>query len=93
MFVHLSVHYPKKEKQQLLIDSMRRFGAAMKDLPGLQQVHTLKDEKTGRLIGLAIWDDKEQWEKALPVMYEAVKGDDFEDWEEQATQVFHLVEV
>ena len=92
MFVHMSIHFPKKEYEQEMIDSMHRFGEAMKSQKGLQRVHTLKDEKTGQLIGLAIWDSKEQWTAAHPAMYEAVKGDDFELWEQKPPAVYHLSE-
>jgi heme-degrading monooxygenase HmoA len=90
MFVHMSIHHPRPGKEELLIDSMHRFGEAMKNRPGLQQAQTLKDQKTGHLIGLAIWDTKEAWLKARPAMLEAVKDDDFESWEEEPPVVYHL---
>lgn len=90
MFVHLSIHHPRPGKEALLIDSMHRFGAAITSQPGLQQVHTLRDQKTGRLIGLAIWNTKEAWLAARPVMQEAVKDDDFDTWEEEPPEVYHL---
>ena len=93
MFVHMSIHRPRPGKEDLLIDSMHRFGAAMKSQPGLQQAHTLREQRTGRLIGLAIWDSKENWFDARPAMTEAVKHDDFDAWEEEPPEVFHLVEV
>ena len=66
MFVHMSIHYPKLKKEQLLIDSMHRFGKAMEGKEGLIAAHTTKDEDTGRLIGLAIWNSKEQEFFMLP---------------------------
>jgi hypothetical protein len=69
---------------------MHRFGAAMKGQSGLQHVHTLRDQKTGALIGLAIWDTKEAWQAARPAMAEAVKDDNFEDWEDAPPEVLHL---
>ncbi|MCP4229512.1 MAG: hypothetical protein GY771_05130 [bacterium] len=93
MFAHMSIHYPKKDKVQLLIDSMHRFGEAMSDQPGLQRAHVLKDETTGRLIGLAIWDDKDDMQKARPAMATAIKDDDFEAWESKPPEIFYLSEV
>jgi heme-degrading monooxygenase HmoA len=91
MFVHIAIHRrPKAGKEQFLIDSMHRFGAAMQGQPGFQQVSTLKDRKTGALVGLAIWDSEEALMAARPVMAEAVKDDNFEEWEDEPPEVFLL---
>ncbi len=92
MFVHMSIHSVKEEYEEQLIASMHRFGAAMKDQAGHISAHTLKDESTGKLIGLAMWGSKEEWEAARPAMYAAVEGDDFDTWESAPTKVFHLLE-
>ena len=55
MYVHMSNHYPREGKEGELVESMHRFGEAMKHQPGLRQAHTLKDDSSNRLIGLAIW--------------------------------------
>ena len=90
MFVHMSIHRPKQGKEKLLIESMHRFGAAMKDADGFHWAHALQDEDSGALIGLAIWDSKEQWQAARPKMAEAVKDDPFEEWEKNPPEVFRL---
>lgn len=90
MFVHMSVHKPRVGKEALLIDSMHRFGKAMEGRPGLQRAHVLKDQRTGHLIGLAIWDNQESWQASRPAMEEAVKNDDFESWEEEPPAVYQL---
>ena len=52
----MSIHFPKPEKEKLLIESMHRFGKAMEGQRGLIMAYTTKDEDKNRLIGLAIWD-------------------------------------
>lgn len=89
----MSIHYPKPGKENLLIESMHRFGKAMKDKKGLIMAHTTKEEDTNRLIGLAIWDSKESWLAARPAMIEAVKDDPFEDWELKPPEVYHSTEI
>ncbi len=42
MFVHMSIHYPKPEKEQFLIDSMHCFGKAMEGKKGFIMAHTKK---------------------------------------------------
>jgi hypothetical protein len=93
MFVNLSVHRIKPGKETEMIDSMHRFGEAARAAGGVQRMHTLKDEKTGALVGLAIWDSKEAYEAAGPALMKAVEGDDFADWHEEQWQSFHCFEV
>ncbi|MEJ2293529.1 MAG: hypothetical protein P8Y23_02030 [Candidatus Lokiarchaeota archaeon] len=90
MFIHMSIHYPKPNKEHYLIDSMHRFGKAMKGKKGLIIASTTKDEDTGNLVGIAIWESKENWLVARPAMIDAVKDDSFEEWESKEPDVFHL---
>ncbi len=93
MFIQLSTHKPKPEYEEKVIDSMHRFGAAIKDKPGLIQVHTLKDQSQGVLVGLAIWDSQESMYAAAPAMIEATKDDDFDLWESEEMGGYRLIEV
>lgn len=93
MFVHLSIHYPKPEHEAALIASMHRFGAAAAAAPGLVNAAAFKDERSGRLIGLAIWESRAQWETSVELMGAAVEDDDFDLWEERPPEVFHLINV
>jgi heme-degrading monooxygenase HmoA len=93
MFVSIGIHYPRPGKEKELIDSMGRFGAAMKGKPGFRQAFSLQDRDSGALVGLAIWDSREQWEAAHPAMLEAIKEDPFDEWEDTPPEVFHLDEV
>lgn len=86
----MSIHFPKEGKEKYLIDSMHRFGNAMKGKRGLIMAHTTKDEDTNRFIGLVIWESKDDWLAARPAMAEAVKDDPFEEWELKEPDVFHL---
>jgi hypothetical protein len=92
VFVNISVHRVRPGKEELMIDSMRRYGRAAQDA-GVQRVHTLKDEDSGALIGLAIWDSKEAYEEAGPALMKAVEGDDFADWHEEPSTSYHCVEI
>ena len=92
MFVQLSIHRVRPGQEEFLIDSMHRFGNSIKSQPGLQSVFTLKDPKTGNLVGLAIWDSEESMIAARPLMAEAVKDDDFEAWEEAGSPTTYRLE-
>jgi heme-degrading monooxygenase HmoA len=93
MLYHLSLHRPKPEHEQDVIDSMHRFGAAARTQPGLREVHTLKDQRTGTLVGLAVWDSAEALAAARPAMGAAIEDDDLDAWESEPTQSFLLDEV
>lgn len=90
MFIHLAIHLPKAGKAELIIDSMHRFGAALKEQPGFQQVYTLRDQKSDRLVGLALWNSKTDFLAARPAMMAATQNDPFDEWEDNPPEVFHL---
>jgi anti-sigma-K factor RskA len=71
---------------------MHRFGEAIRTQPGLRVVHTLRDQKSGRLVGLAVWDSKQSMLAARPIMAKATEEDDFDAWEEEKPTIFLLEE-
>lgn len=94
MFVSIGIHrHPKPEKRDLIIDSMRRFGAAMKQCKGLREVHQLADSDSGALVGLAIWDSREDWLAAREITLAAIKDDPFDEWEESPPEGFRCTPV
>jgi hypothetical protein len=92
VFVNLSIHYPKAEYEAALIASMQRFGAAA-GAPGLLHAMTMKDERSGRLVGLMVWTSREAWETGIGRSRTAVEDDDFDLWEEREPEGFLLNEV
>jgi len=93
MIVHLSIHTPRPGKEQDLIESMHRFGAAAVGRPGFIDAKTLRDERTGRLVGMARWEDEASWRAGVEVMRAAVEDDPFDEWEAVDTEAFFLEEV
>jgi len=61
---------------------MHRYGAAIMGLDGLVSIHTLADEDSDRLVGLAIFATREDFERLAPVARAAVAEDPFEEWEQ-----------
>lgn len=82
MFVLMSIHHPKAEHEAALIDSMHRYGDAIRGKPGLRSVHTLKDALSSRLVGLAVFDSRADFERLAPLARAAVATDPFDVWEE-----------
>lgn len=92
MIIHLSIHTPKPGKEQDLIASMRRFGAAGAGQPGFIEAKTLRDRRTGRLVGMAHWEDEAAWRAGVEAMRAAVEDDPFDAWEAAETEGFLLEE-
>ena len=90
MYVHMAIHRPHPDKEHLMLDSMRRFGVALKKQPGLREVYQLKDTNSGALVGLAIWDSEEAKDAACAVARDAIKDDDHASWEPNPPEVFSL---
>lgn len=93
MIVHMSIHHPKPEAEAALIDSMHRYGAAIQSAPGLISVHTMKDEATGRLIGLALWESEEARQASIHLARAAVANDPFDEWEAEPIEGMLLTSV
>jgi hypothetical protein len=78
MFVNIGIHHPKPGKEQEVLDSMQKFGKAQQGKKGLITVFAWKDEASGALIGMALWDTKADFDAARPEMMKALEGVDFE---------------
>jgi hypothetical protein len=89
MLYHLSIHHPKPEHEQDLIDSMHRFGATAR-ARGAVEAHTFKDARSDALVGLAIWRSDDDLADARPALAEAVEHDDFDAWESAPVQLLLL---
>jgi len=92
MLYHLSIHRPKPEHEEALIESMHRFGAAAR-AHGAVQAHTFKDARSDALVGLAIWHSDDDLAAARPALASAVEGDDFDAWESGPVELFLLQDV
>jgi heme-degrading monooxygenase HmoA len=88
MIVHLAIHTPKPEGVDDLIASMQRFAAAARSQPGLQEVHTMRDSESGKLLGLAVWESREAFDVGVQRMRAAVEDDPFLDWEDTVPEVY-----
>lgn len=84
MYVSIGIHRPKPGKEQVMVESMVRFGEAQRGKRGLITVFVWKDDKTGALIGTALWDSKDDFDAARPDMEKALEGVDFETLEHSA---------
>jgi heme-degrading monooxygenase HmoA len=89
----MSIHQPKRGKEHVLIDSMRRYRAAWTGKPGVESVMILADDNREHLVGLAIWKSRDHWASGVEAAREAIKDDPFDEWESQPPDMFELEEV
>jgi hypothetical protein len=62
MTVAVGIHHPKGPKEEVLVlEDMKRFGEEQRRYKGLVLVTTVKDETDGCLVGIAIWDTRENF--------------------------------
>ncbi len=93
MFVSLAIHRPKAGAESRLIDAMHRFGAAARDAPGLERIHTLQSAEDGVLVGLAIWDTEDAFHAARVGMRAAIADIDFSELEDVGPEFYLLTDV
>jgi heme-degrading monooxygenase HmoA len=93
MFVHLIMHLPKPGREEAIIAVMHRFKTKLAGSPGMEAMHTLRDRERGTLLILSTWDTREHWQAARPDMLEAVMDDPFQEWTDEAMELFRLEEV
>ena len=93
MIIHMSIHSPKPGMEQDPIDSMHRFDAAGAGRPGFIEAKTLRNARSGRLVGMARWEDEACWSAGVEAMRTAVADDPFAEWEDGETEGFFLAEV
>jgi hypothetical protein len=89
-FAHVAIHHPKPEHADDLLASMKRLDAAGKGTEGLVQIGAWRDERSGRLVGLALWESRVAFEAAAPTLFAAVADDPFDVWSERPPETLHL---
>jgi hypothetical protein len=92
MFVHLAIHYPKPEYAGDLLASMHRVDKAAQGAAGLVQIGAWRDERSGRLVGLAMWESAEDFQAAAERIFQVVENDPFDRWLERPPDIFHLTQ-
>jgi heme-degrading monooxygenase HmoA len=93
MLAHLAIHTPKPERIDDLITSMQRFAAAGRSQAGLQEVHSMRDPESDKLLGLAIWESREAFDQGVQAMRTAVENDPFLEWEDTIPEVYVFEDV
>lgn len=89
-FVHIAIHRPRAGKSGDLTESMHRMRDAILAQPGAIDCYTLRDDESGALIGLAMWQSRAHYLAARPAMMAAVGDDPFDEWEDAPPDLFRM---
>lgn len=81
-FAVVSVHSPKPEHRDDVIESMQRYSRVARTQPGLEWVGIVDDDE-GRLVGIAIWASKDAAASASSALMAEVGDDPFGTWDER----------
>ncbi len=91
VFVHLAIKYSKPEHVADNIASMRRVADAAQGAPGLIGIGPWRDARSGRVIGLSLWESKEAFESAMRSVFASLPDLDPDgEWDERPPDSFHL---
>ena len=77
MYVVMGVHHPKPGMEKALLEIQDKFGKAQQGHRGLISAFIWKDEKSEVIIGITLWDTREDYDAARPDMDKALGGADF----------------
>jgi len=78
MYVNLSVMKPNPGQDAATVDSMQRFAAAARVQPGCVMCATFRDQDSGELYGLGVWESEQASADGSAACMSAVAGDDFD---------------
>ena len=76
MYVVMGVHHPKPGMEKALLEVQERFGVAQRGHAGLISAFIWKDDQSEVLIGITLWDRKEDYDAARPDLDKALAGSD-----------------
>ncbi len=72
---------------------MHRFGAAAAGRRGLIGDHVFRDRRTGRPVGMTLWESEADWRSAVEAQRAAVEHDPFDEWGAEGSDAFQLDEI
>ena len=91
VFVHLAIKYSKPEHVADNVASMRRVADAAQGAPGLIAIGPWLDARSGRVIGLSLWESRGAFESAMPAVFGSLPDLDPDgDWDGRPPDSFHL---
>jgi hypothetical protein len=79
-FAVVSVHSPKPEFRDAVLDSMQRYSGVARRQPGLIWTGVV-DGAGAELLGVAVWESEAAADAASPALRAEVGRDPFDQWD------------
>ncbi|TFV95279.1 antibiotic biosynthesis monooxygenase [Leifsonia flava] len=78
----VSVHSPRPEHREAVVESMSRYSQVARQQPGFVWTGIV-DDASGRLVGIAVWESIDHAQAASEPLMAEVGDDPFTTWDEQ----------
>jgi hypothetical protein len=89
MYVSIAIHHPKGAKEEVsVLSTMRKFGEAQRKSKGCIIITACKDDPTGCIFAVGIWDNKENFFKAQVGTEKVLEEANFETLEDEARKIY-----
>jgi hypothetical protein len=90
-YIYMTIHHPKAEHRDEVIDSMIERAELMARTPGFIAAGPWVVAGDDRIVGISRWESKEAFAAAVPPGF-GVQTNDVHEWETRPREVFHLEE-
>lgn len=86
-FAVVSVHSPKLEFRDAVLDSMKRYSVIARQQPGFVWTGVV-DDASEKLVGVAVWESEQAADEAYPALMAGVGADPFATWDIEPIRSF-----
>ena len=90
MFVNMAIHYPRAEKEALLIAAMQRLNQALQGQPGLRYINAHRDMQRNVLVAISMWESRKAMLATVPIVSATIKDVPFDEWEVRPREIYQL---
>ena len=90
-FLYLAIHHPLPGQRHQLLRAMDQLGTALETAEGMLEATTWTDEE--RIVAMSIWESREAFTAARPLIGAAIAGVPFDSWEGRPRELFQLDEL
>ena len=89
MYISIAIHHPKGAKEEVsLLGTMRKFGEAQRKNKGCIIITACKDDSSGCIFAVGIWDTQENFIKAQADTGKVIEGVNFDTLEDEKRRIY-----
>ena len=88
-FIFMTIHYPRSECRDELLQGMTEMAAIMAKTPGFIEAGPWQEVDAERIIGISRWESREAFLAAVPPGF-GQPSSDVHEWETRPREPFHI---